>query len=692
VHPDFPTLAERVPAAPEDLESFVADLVASMTADELIATMAGDGAFIRGTRDMSKRYNGEPVVAGSIRRLGLPGIRFTDGPRGVVMYHSTAFPSSMARAATFDVSVEERVGDAIGVEARTQGANLFAGVCINLLRHPAWGRAQETYGEDMHLLGEFGAALVRSTQRHVMACVKHFAVNSMENSRLWLDVRVDEADLRDLYLPHFRRCIDEGAASVMTAYNIVNGTPCGHHHHLIEEVLRDEWGFDGFVMSDFTWGIRSAAGAVDGGMDLEMPFRWRFKRLGGLLRRGRLSRERLAASATRLVRAQARFARIGEPERYRPEVVAGVEHRALARDVAARSIVLLRNEPVLPAGDQSAPSDADPAPMLPIDPGRVRSLAVMGDLAAIENLGDLGSSQVHPPSVVTLLQGLTAAGDRHGIEVRYHDGSDTDRTAALAASCDAVVVVAGSSFRDEGEWIIRAGGDRPNLRLADHHVAMIDAAATANPRVAVVLMGGSAFITDPWLDRIAALAMAWYPGMEGGHAVADVLFGDAAPGGRLPCTWPTSTTTLPPVRRFAKRITYGPLFGYRMMEATAQRPAFPFGFGLGYAELEWSEVTLRSVGDPTDVDGMSTRRVTVEVEVTNRSGVDGVEVAQAYLPLALGTHRAPLLTLRGFGRTTVPAGGTARIAFDVEAPSGVDRIHIGPSADAAGHTVLPIPS
>ena len=138
----------------------------------------------------------------------------------------------MARGATFDPELEERVGDVIGVECRALGANLFAGVCVNLLRHPAWGRAQETFGEDPHLLGEMGAALVRGTQRHVMACVKHFACNSMEDARLRVDVSIDDDDLRDLYLPHFRRCVEAGAAAVMTAYNKVNGERCGHHHHL----------------------------------------------------------------------------------------------------------------------------------------------------------------------------------------------------------------------------------------------------------------------------------------------------------------------------------------------------------------------------------------------------------------------------------------------------------------------------
>ena len=688
----FGPLTRRAPEDPAAIESYVAAIVGSMSLQEKLAAMSGDGPLVRGTRAMSRRYNGQPIVAGAVARTGLPGIRFTDGPRGVVMFHSTAFPSSMARAATFAPSLEERIGDAIGVEARTQGANLFAGVCINLLRHPAWGRAQETYGEDPHLLGEMGAALVRGTQRHVMACIKHFAVNSMENSRLWVDVRINERDLQDIYLPHFRRCIDEGAAAVMTAYNAVNGTPCGHHAHLVDEILRGDWGFDGFVMSDFTWGIRNARAAVAGGMDLEMPFRWRFRRLARLVARGTVPETRIDDSVTRLVRAQVRAARRGEPGRYRPEVVAGPTHRALAREAAARSVVLLRNEPV-------AAPDGTVAPVLPVraptvetvgsarSVGAVGSMAVIGWLAAEENIGDLGSSQVHPPSVVTLLHGLAAAGQRSGIDVRHHDGKDLGGAAALAEACDVAVIVVGSSCRDEGEWIISAGGDRRSLRLADHDEALISGVADANARTAVVLMGGSAFITDPWHDRVPALAMAWYPGMEGGHGVADVIFGDVAPGGRLPCTWPASTTRLPPFRRFTRRITYGPLHGYRLMEAEHQRPAFPFGHGLGYTTIAWDEPQIDDVTTGTD----GSRTVAIAVGLTNDTAQPGVEVVLAYVSEVLGSHPAPLLTLRGFSRVDLGARATAVARLTVAVPAGVTQVAIGPSADPASHHVVDLP-
>ena len=678
----FGPLAATAPTGPDAVEAVAEALVASLTQEERIGILSGDGAFISGTRAMSKRYNGAPIVAGAVPRLGLPGIRFTDGPRGVVMYHSTAFPSPMARAATFDPALEERIGDAIGVEARTQGANLFAGVCINLLRHPAWGRAQETYGEDPHLLGEMGAALVRGAQRHVMACVKHYAANSMENSRNWLDVEIAEEDLRDLYLPHFKRCVDEGVAGVMTAYNKVNGQYCGHHHHLVTDILKGDWGFDGFVMSDFTLGVRSARAALQGGLDLEMPYGCFFKRLPGLVARGRVEEARITDAATRLVRAQLRFASRGEPERYRAEVVAGTDHRALAREAARRSMTLLRNEPVAP------PGAGEERPLLPFDPRATRRLAVIGWLAHAPNLGDLGSSQVHPPTVVTLLDGLNAAGGRLGVEIRHHDGRDVAGAAALAASCDAAVVVAGSSFRDEGEWIIRAGGDRESLRLHPHDEALAVATAGANPRTAVVLMGGCAFVTDAWRDQVPAVVMAWYPGMEGGHAVADVLFGEAEPEGRLPCTWPAASNRLPPFRRFARRIRYGPLHGYRLMESDAQEPAHWFGHGLGYSTIDWTGATWTETADGGD----GSARATVAVTLTNTGDRPGAEVVQVYVPEVLGTHRRPLRTLRAFERVELAPGERREVRLTVAVPPGCDRVWAGPSADPTRLQEAPRPS
>lgn len=678
------------------VEARARDLVDQMTLHEKLHLLSGDGPLVKGLAEMARHYNETPYVAGALPRLGLPGIRFSDGPRGVVMGHATAFPVPMARGATFDPALEERVGDVIGVECRALGANLFAGVCVNLLRHPAWGRAQETFGEDPHLLGEMGAALVRGTQRHVMACVKHFACNSMEDSRLRVDVSVDDDDLHDIYLPHFRRCVDAGAAAVMTAYNKVNGERCGHHHHLITEVLKGEWGFDGFVMSDFVFGVRSGTAAA-AGQDLEMPFRWRFRSLGRHVRQGTVTPERVDDAARRLVRQQVRFAdRTAEPDRpgrYSPAVVASAEHRALSREVAERSMVLLRNETVLVAGTAATAAAAaadERAPVLPLDPDRVQSLAVLGGLAAVPVTGDRGSSHVRSRGVVTLLDGLRAAGERFVINVAHHPGDDLDAARLAAGAADVAVVVVGYTHRDEGENVPGRGGDRRSLTLHAQDEALIRTAAAANPRTVVVLVGGSAIVTESWREQVGALIMAWYPGIEGGTALARLLFGEAEPGGRLPSTWPRGAEQLPPFDPDAKRVRYGPLHGYRLMEATGRSPAFPFGFGLTYTSFEHGRVAARRSADGT---------VRLTVPVVNTGVRTGDEVVQVYVDEALGSEPRALRTLRAFRRVTVAPGELANVVFELgpdalastpRTAEGKVRLHVGRDADPAGHRMVEV--
>ncbi len=674
------------PADDDACEARARALLDQMTLHEKLELLSGDGPLLRGLAEMARRYNATPYVAGELPRLGLPGVRFSDGPRGVVMGQATAFPVPMARAASFDPDLEERIGDAIGVECRALGANLYAGVCVNLLRHPAWGRAQETFGEDSHLLGEMGAALVRGAQRHVMACVKHLACNSIENTRLHVDVQIHEDDLRDLYLPHFRRCVDAGAAAVMTAYNRVNGERCGHHRHLVTDVLKGEWGFAGFVMSDFVLGVRSAR-AVDAGLDLEMPFRWRFRSLGRLVRRGRIAAARLDDAALRLVRQQVRFAartgRDGDADRYSPALVAGGAHRALAREAAARSLVLLRNAPL-----RTGPAAGRPA--LPFDPDEVQSLAVVGRLAAAPATGDHGSSQVRPPAVASVLDGLRAAADRWVIDVAYRSGDDADAAGLAAAAADAAVVVAGTTHRDEGERIPgrRGGGDRRVLTLRPADESLIRTVAAANPRTVVVLVGGSAFVTESWREQAGAVLAAWYPGMEGGHAVADALFGLVNPGGRLPCTWPRGAEQLPPFDPDARTARYGPLHGYRLMQATGREPAFPFGFGLSYTTFEYGRLAARAGRDGS---------VRLTVPIVNTGTVPGDEVVQVYLDEPLGSDPRPLRTLRAFRRVTLAPGTVEDVTFELgpdvlartaAAHGGAIRLHVGPSADAASHRTI----
>src|ERR1019366_5817167 len=393
----FGALIARAPASDDDLESVVESILGELSAEDRRTMMSGDLEFWPGLVEMlNGGYGHKPYIGGEVPRVGLPGVRFSDGPRGVTLGHSTCFPVSMARGATWDPRLEARVGAAMGSEARAQGANLIGSVCINLLHHPAWGRAQETYGEDSVQVAEMGAAAVRGVQRHVMAFVKHFALNNLENARFQVDVTARPRVLHEVYLPHFRRCVEEGAACVMSAYNSVNGEWCGHNHQLLTEILKERWGFEGFVITDWIYGIRDAEAAANAGVDLEMPFRMHFApHISALVESRRVPADRIDDAARRIVRTMLRAA--ASTDASRTHVGASPEHRALAQEVAQQAVVVIRNELV------------DVAPVLPLAAASLRRVAVLGPLADLVNTGDAASSDVRPPEVITPLAGLRAA-------------------------------------------------------------------------------------------------------------------------------------------------------------------------------------------------------------------------------------------------------------------------------------------
>jgi beta-glucosidase len=634
-------------------------LIARMTDTDLLWLLDGDTP-VRAAARLPARIRAGPIVAGALPRLGIPGIRFSDGPRGVVMGRSTAFPVTTARAATWDPDLEERVGHAMGLEARAQGANYSGAVCVNLLRHPAWGRAQECYGEDPVLTGRMGAALTRGLRRNVMACVKHFALNSIENARFVVDVEVDEHALHEVYLPHFKAVLSAGADSVMTAYNSVNGRFADQNATLLTAILRDEWGFEGFVTSDWVWGTHDAVDSLEAGMDVEMPLRMhRARHLPTALRDGRVARATVLRSARRILATTLRHHATRDEAEPGRDVVAGAGHRALARTVAARGAVLLRNEPV------------DGAAVLPLPPS-IRRLAVLGRLATGPNLGDHGSSRVHPPATCSPLDGLREA--LPGVEVVHA------RDAAAARDADAAVVVAGMGFADEGERMLNdhpdalavfgfpftlrpvrvlagrlasrfaQGGDRRSLTLPARDEKLIAAVAAANPRTVVVLIGGSAIVMESWRHRVPVILLAWYAGMEGGRAIADVLTGAAEPGGRLPFAIPTDAAHLPFFDPHARRITYDARWGQRKLDLDGHPAAYPFGFGLGYTTFD---MHLIRVADGSAVVG-----------VTNTGQRSGSTVVQVY---AVDDEAArPVPNLVGFRRVALDAGARAEVTVDLD--------------------------
>ncbi len=652
-------------------------LYEQLTAEERLGLLDGDEPFWPLLRSMLiEGYNVRPYVHGEVARLGIPGTRFVDGPRGCVAGQGTAFPVAMARGASWDVDLEETIGEAIGREIRSQGGNFFGGVCINLPRHPAWGRAQETYGDDPYHLGEFGAALTRGSERYVMACVKHFALNSMENARFTVDVLVDDAPLHDVYLPHFKRALDAGASAVMAAYNSVNGEWVGQNHDMLTGVLREQWGWGGITVSDFIFGLRDGAAALEAGMDIEEPAsQQRATQLREQLEAGATSWAAVQRAGVRILATQLRSYASRIVVDPGPEVMACDGHRALARDAAARSMVLLKNDRV---GETA---------VLPID-DNVGAIAVIGRLAVAANLGDHGSSNVRPPSFVSAIDGIRAAFPNASITLV--SGDDPVAAAQAARAADVAIVVVGYTAADEGEFVggntmtrpellalyppmpdgfelfneegltrnaaippvmsDGSGGDRASLSLRPIDEEIIASVAAANARTVVAMVAAGAVITESWRHQVPAMLMMWYAGMEGGHALADVLIGHHNPSGRLPFSIPTSQEHLPFFDRDATTITYDRFHGQRLLDKLGVAAAFPHGFGLSY--------TTFSIDSATVID--TNAEIWLRVAVRNTGKSDGRHVVQVYGRRSTGTYAGELL-LTGFAIAEVASGETQTV-------------------------------
>ncbi|MHA1717280.1 MAG: glycoside hydrolase family 3 protein, partial [Promethearchaeota archaeon] len=562
-----------------EIETVARNILSKMSLKQKAFQMAGDKTILTGGISMLIRYNSKPIPAGADKKLGIPGIMFTDGPRGIVMNSATCFPVSMGRGASWDLILEEKIGNAMGIEARTLGANFYGGVCINILRHPSWGRAQETFGEDPFHVGMMGAALTRGIQKHVMACAKHFTCNSIENSRFKVNVKIDERTLREVYLSQFKRCVGAGIASIMNAYNKVNGYYCGHNKHLLREILKDEWKFKGFVITDFLYGIRDGKKAVNAGVDIEMPFNlhMKVKKLINLIKKKQISKEMIDDAVLRILRQKLRFNKKLDPNLYTKDKVACKDHIALALESAVKSIVLLKNRNDL----------------LPLDAEKIKTIAVIGKLANAVNIGDRGSSRVYPPYVVTPLEGIKNIAPEN-VDILYYKGKNRVKTIKLAKNVDAVVLVVGYTYKDEGEYVVTHGGDRNRLELKPADERLILDVAEVNQNVIVIIEAGSAIISENWREKVPAILMAWYPGMEGGNAIGRILFGKDAPSAKLPCVFPKSNKQLPFFNNKVDDIEYEYYYGYKFMDKKGFQPAFPFGFGLSYTTFEYQELEVNS--------------------------------------------------------------------------------------------------
>ncbi len=617
------------------VEARIDDLLPRMTLEEKVAQMHGSG-FTDGLWETSGN-----------EALDIPKLRMTDGPRGVgaLTGVSTAFPVAMARGATWNPEIEERVGEAIGKEVAAKGGNVLLAPTINILRHPRWGRAQETYSEDPLHMGDMGVAFIRGVQQHVVASAKHYAANSIEDLRFSVDVSVDQRTLREIYLPHFRRAVQEAnVGSVMTAYNLVNGLYCAENGPLLGEILKGEWGFLGFVESDWVLGTRSTVASALAGLDIEMPGpNFYGDPLVAAVENGDVPESVIDDAVRAILRVKFCFGLDEDSPAPDPEIVAGTAHGALALDVARQAIVLLENR----------------NGALPLRRDGIESIAVVGALADTPNIGDTGSSNVNPPYVITPLQGL----QNHAGSVVVHSlASDTLTIAeeATIAGADAAIVVVGLTADDEGENTVGAG-DRTTMSLSDEHQQLIKSVAGLQGRTIVVLEGGSAITMQGWQNDVGAILIAWYPGQEGGNAIAEVLYGDVNPAGRLPITFPKAETDLPEFINDSNAVTYDYYHGYRYLDRAGTEPLYAFGHGLSYTTFEYSNLQLST--STLSADGA----VAVSVDVTNTGTVEGADIVQLYVGYeGSRVERAPL-DLETFGRVSLEPGQTETVNMALRA-------------------------
>lgn len=581
------------------------------------------------------------VVA--IPRLGIPAFKITNGPAGAgpgdhkPTQPATALPAALALAASWDPALAAQFGTLAGEEVRDRGEDLLEGPGVNITRVPQNGRNFEYFGEDPWLSGRLGVAEIKAIQaQHVIAEVKHFAANNQEYDRKTVHEFVDERTLREIYLPAFEAAVKEGhVGAVMAAYPSVNGDFCCENPHLLHDILRGDWGFPGFVQSDYT-ATRSAVHSARAGLDLAMKPDHYGTEMVTAVRSGQVPESAVDAMVVR--RFTEMFAYGMFDHARTPQPIPAKRDGAIARRIAEQCVVLLKNDHGL----------------LPLDAAAIHSIALIGPYAGAAHTGGHGSSQVAPLYTVAPLDGLKHRAGA-GVAVTYRDDRDVPAAVAAAKAADVVVLEVGNTDAE--------GKDRPNLSLPDDQDALIAAVAAANPRTIVVLKTGGPVLM-PWLAQVPAVVEAWYPGEEDGNVVAAVLFGDVDPSGRLPMTFPARETEVPastpeqyPGVDGTVHYTEKLLVGYRWYDAKNVAPLFPFGFGLSYTTFAVSDLAVA----PYTGNGP----VVVQVSVTNTGRRAGAEVVQAYVAAPASAGEPPK-QLKGFAKVELKPGETRRISLPLD--------------------------
>ncbi|MEL6973834.1 MAG: glycoside hydrolase family 3 C-terminal domain-containing protein [Bacteroidota bacterium] len=667
---------DNVSAEPTEktLDSLAKAFVSQMSLEEKILQMRGE-TYSGGLIKMLSNYLGKKrfphIYVGGNERLGIPPWVLSDGPRGARVRDKsidgvTTFPVAMARGASWNTDLEQRIHEVIASEIRANGANYAATPCINLLRHPGWGRAQETYGEDPWLLGEFGVAAVKGIEKHnVMACPKHFALNSIENSRWVIDVSVDDRTLHEVYLPHFKKTVQEGKpASIMSAYNSLNGQFCGENKRLLTDILRNDWGFKGFISTDWFYGVYDGIAGIQAGLNVEMPVQQAYDpeviQLG--IEKGQITEAQIDSLVVQTLRTRLKYALANDQSDYPLEIIGQEAHIALAREAAEEGMVLLKNE----------------NNTLPFNTEQGKTIAVIGRLADVENTGDHGSSDATPVYVTTPYEGLVAYHKNLGNTVELNDGKDLASAKALAHKADEVILVVGFTHEDEGEFIVlkretmeasakagkfigetRIGGDRKDVLLLDEDEKLIKSLGGVNPKTALIYIGGSAIDLSSWEDEVPAILFSWYAGMEGGTALANILYGKTNPSGKLPFTIAQNQSDYPAFEPFAETATYDYYHGYTLFEKKALDIAYPFGFGMSYTSFD---VDSLKVAKP---ELTASETLEVGLQVVNTGAVKGKEVVQLYVGFPNSAVDRPNKLLKGFQKIELEANEIQTVSFNL---------------------------
>jgi beta-glucosidase len=609
-------------------EQRAAQLVGQMTLDEKISQTH---TTLRGAGGIARFVPGVP-------RLGIPDFLISNGPAGVgtgavpTQPDATALPAPVALAASFDTGLARDYGVVEGRETGNVGHSLIEAPDVNMVRVYQNGRAFENYGEDPYLAGQLAIANVRGIQSQgVLAEVKHYAANDQETDRKTVHEVIDDRTLHELHLPAFEEAVTRGhVAAVMCAYPQVNDAFACENKHLITDVLRNQWGFTGFVQSDAS-ATHTAVGSASAGQDLELRDNGPYdEELRQAVVDGRVSMSTLDTMIVRRLAVEIRAGLFDHPRTITP--IDAAKGGKVARQVAEQSAVLLKNT----------------KNQLPLT--HPRSIAVIGPYAEAVHPGGGGSSHVNPLYTVSPVDGIRQRG---GVTVTSSNGADPAAAATLAGNADVAVVIVGD--------VEKEGADRPNLSLGGNQDDLVRAVVAANPHTVVVLNSGAPVLM-PWVDEVPAVLQAWYPGEEDGNALAALLFGDVNPSGKLPVTFPRAETQTPvstPERYPGVNgtVVYSEKLevGYRWYDAQDEDPLFPFGYGLSYTSFAFGHLRV------TPAHG----RVDVEVDVTNTGRRAGAEVAQAYLTFPPSAGEPPR-QLKAFAKVYLRPGERRHVRLTLD--------------------------